>query len=58
MLSWILCLVVVLSGLSSVFGEGPQVSQWAIEVLNEGETYGIYPQGWYYDGFFKLDYTG
>lgn len=29
----------------------PPVSDWAIETLNEGEKYGIYPTQWYYDGF-------
>ncbi|RHW39964.1 TraB/GumN family protein [Lysinibacillus yapensis] len=29
----------------------PDVSAWAIETLNEGEKYGIYPIEWYYDGF-------
>lgn len=27
------------------------LSQWAIEALNEGERYGIYPVEWYYDSF-------
>ncbi|MHC1749954.1 MAG: TraB/GumN family protein [Cellulosilyticaceae bacterium] len=31
----------------------PQISQWAIGTLNEGENYGIYPITWYYDGFQK-----
>ncbi|SOC34858.1 TraB/GumN family protein [Ureibacillus acetophenoni] len=29
----------------------PDISIWAIETLNEGEKYGIYPMEWYYDGF-------
>ena len=29
----------------------PDISSWAIEDLNEGERYGIYPMEWYYDGF-------
>lgn len=29
----------------------PDVSGWAIETLNEGEKYGIFPLEWYYDGF-------
>ena len=29
----------------------PSISDWAIETLNEGEKYGIYPIEWYYDGF-------
>ena len=29
----------------------PQISQWSIGTLNEGEKYGIYPMGWYTDGF-------
>ena len=29
----------------------PSISDWAIETLNEGEKYGIYPLEWYYDGF-------
>ncbi|MGM9950957.1 MAG: TraB/GumN family protein [Lysinibacillus sp.] len=29
----------------------PQISDWAIEALNEGEKYGVYPWEWYYDGF-------
>ncbi|NLI90254.1 MAG: TraB/GumN family protein [Epulopiscium sp.] len=37
-----------------VMGTGrsqPQISQWSIGTLNEGERYGIYPVDWYYDGF-------
>ena len=29
----------------------PEVSNWAIEVLNEGEKFGIYPLNWYYEDF-------
>lgn len=29
----------------------PQISQWSIGTLNEGEKYGIYPIGWYTDKF-------
>ena len=29
----------------------PQISQWSIGTLNEGEKYGIYPVGWYADRF-------
>ena len=29
----------------------PQISKWAIQSLNEGEKYGIFPIEWYYDGF-------
>ncbi|HSH35767.1 TraB/GumN family protein [Schnuerera sp.] len=29
----------------------PDISSWAVEDLNEGERYGIYPMEWYYDGF-------
>lgn len=29
----------------------PQISPWSIGTLNEGEKYGIYPMGWYIDGF-------
>ncbi|MFJ7738410.1 TraB/GumN family protein [Lysinibacillus sp. NPDC097287] len=29
----------------------PDISGWAIETLNEGEKYGIFPMQWYYDGF-------
>lgn len=29
----------------------PDISIWALETLNEGEKYGIYPMEWYYDGF-------
>lgn len=29
----------------------PDISSWAIETLNEGEKYGIFPTQWYYDGF-------
>lgn len=32
---------------------GPQISPWALSVLNEGEKYGIYPISWYYDGTFQ-----
>lgn len=29
----------------------PSISDWAVETLNEGEKYGIYPVEWYYDSF-------
>lgn len=29
----------------------PSISDWAIETLNEGEKYGIYPVDWYYEDF-------
>lgn len=29
----------------------PDVSSWAMETLNEGEKYGIFPVEWYFDGF-------
>ena len=29
----------------------PDISSWAMETLNEGEKYGIFPIQWYYDGF-------
>lgn len=29
----------------------PSISDWAIETLNEGEKYGIYPTDWYYEDF-------
>lgn len=29
----------------------PDISNWAIGTLNEGEKYGIFPIEWYYDGF-------
>lgn len=29
----------------------PDISQWAVGDLNEGEKYGIYPLDWYYDQF-------
>ncbi|KGR77641.1 TraB/GumN family protein [Ureibacillus manganicus] len=29
----------------------PEISFWAIETLNEGEKYGIFPMDWYYEGF-------
>ena len=29
----------------------PNISNWAIETLNEGEKYGIFPLDWYYEGF-------
>lgn len=29
----------------------PQISPWAIGILNEGEKYGIFPITWYYDDF-------
>ncbi|QQP12328.1 TraB/GumN family protein [Lysinibacillus agricola] len=31
----------------------PSISNWAIETLNEGEKYGIYPTEWYYEGFLQ-----
>lgn len=31
----------------------PSISPWAIETLNEGEKYGIFPMEWYYDGFLE-----
>ncbi|MER1957350.1 MAG: TraB/GumN family protein [Solibacillus sp.] len=30
---------------------GPDVSNWAIETLNEGEKFGIFPLEWYYEDF-------
>ena len=29
----------------------PDISNWAIEALNDGEKFGIFPIEWYYDGF-------
>ncbi|MEK4425372.1 TraB/GumN family protein [Solibacillus sp. FSL K6-1523] len=29
----------------------PDISDWAVETLHEGEKYGIFPMEWYYDGF-------
>lgn len=29
----------------------PDISNWALGTLNEGEKYGIFPIEWYYDGF-------
>ncbi|WP_431028562.1 TraB/GumN family protein [Lysinibacillus sp. LZ02] len=29
----------------------PDISEWAIEALHEGEKFGIFPMEWYYDGF-------
>ncbi|MCH7322564.1 TraB/GumN family protein [Solibacillus sp. MA9] len=29
----------------------PSISDWAIETLNEGEKYGIFPLEWYYEDF-------
>lgn len=31
----------------------PAISDWAIETLNDGEKYGIFPLEWYYDDFQK-----
>lgn len=31
----------------------PDISHWAIETLNEGEKYGIFPIEWYYEDFRK-----
>ncbi|GED64389.1 TraB/GumN family protein [Lysinibacillus fusiformis] len=31
----------------------PSISEWAIETLNEGEKYGIFPMEWYFDGFLQ-----
>lgn len=31
----------------------PSISEWAIEILNEGEKYGIYSTEWYFDGFLQ-----
>ena len=31
----------------------PDISNWAIETLNEGEKYGIFPLEWYYEDFRK-----
>lgn len=31
----------------------PSISEWAIETLNEGEKYGIYPIEWYYEDFLQ-----
>lgn len=29
----------------------PDISNWAIQTLNDGEKFGIFPIEWYYDGF-------
>ncbi|MGN7477369.1 TraB/GumN family protein [Solibacillus silvestris] len=29
----------------------PDISNWAIEALNDGEKFGIFPVEWYYEGF-------
>lgn len=29
----------------------PDISDWAVGALNEGERYGIFPMEWYFDGF-------
>ncbi|MEB2300264.1 TraB/GumN family protein [Lysinibacillus xylanilyticus] len=31
----------------------PSISEWAIETLNEGEKYGIFPIEWYYEDFLQ-----
>lgn len=51
MLSLALCLLIAITSIVPAFGQELQVSPWAIEVLNEGEAYGIYPHAWYTDGF-------
>lgn len=35
----------------------PQISQWSVKTLHEGEKYGIYPINWYYDGSFQKAIT-
>lgn len=52
--SLLLVLVMILTTIVPVWAEEiptPDISQWAIGELNEGERYGIYPIEWYYDGF-------
>lgn len=31
----------------------PDISPWSVTTLNEGEKYGIFPLGWYFDGTFR-----
>lgn len=50
----LLVLMMILSTIIPVLANEvptPDISQWAVETLNEGEKYGIYPMEWYYDGF-------
>ncbi len=54
MASLVLVLIMMLTMIVPVWAEEmptPDISQWAIGDLNEGERYGIYPIEWYYDSF-------
>lgn len=53
-LSTILLVIMLLTTIIPVWANEvpvPDISEWAILYLNEGEKYGIYPIEWYYDGF-------
>lgn len=49
-----LALIILLSSIYPVFAAEtpvPDINEWAVPVLNEGERYGTYPMDWYYDSF-------
>ena len=51
---WILCLCMIITTIIPTYAnepQTPQISNWALGTLNEGENYGIFPVEWYYDGF-------
>lgn len=48
----LLVVLILISTMPAVWADTtPQVSDWAIPVLNEGEKYGMYPQEWYLSDF-------
>ena len=50
-MSVVLMLSILLTAVSPVWADEAAYSSWAIQVLNEGEKYGIYPMEWYTEGF-------
>lgn len=49
----------LISSVTNIFADqqAPQISEWALSTLNEGEKYGIFPINWYYDGTFQQPIT-
>lgn len=50
-MSVLLMFTMLLTVVSPVFADEAAYSNWAINILNEGEKYGIYPMDWYSEGF-------
>lgn len=51
--------ITLISSVTNIFADqqAPQISEWALSTLNEGEKYGIFPINWYYDGTFQQPIT-